>query len=89
MGPIRILLLLFLFYMLYRLLTGGRQSDRKEADSGRAKQPLSHDVLVEDPVCHIYIPQGQATTLQEKGMTHYFCSETCRSKYIEMLRSND
>ena len=89
MNPLRILLLIFLFYMLYRLLTGGRQTDSKREEERRAPQPLSHDVLVEDPVCHTYIPRGQATTLHEKGMTLYFCSETCRDKYVEKLRSNE
>ena len=89
MNPLRILLLIFLFYLLYRLLTGDKQTGRKAAGKKRAKQPLSHDVLVEDPVCHTYIPRGQATTLHEKGMTHYFCSETCKSKYVEKQRSEE
>ena len=89
MHPLRILLLLFLFYVLYRLLKGSRQRGDKEHEEKKGQQPLSHDVLVEDPVCHTYIPQGQATTLHEKGMTRYFCSESCKKKYVEMLRTKD
>lgn len=88
MSPLRLLLLLFLFYMLYRLLTGGRKSGTDATDNRKGQQPLSHDVLEEDPVCHTYIPRGQAIKLQEKDVTRYFCSEACRNTYIEQSKKD-
>ena len=88
MNPLRILVLVFLFYLLYRLLTKGGQKEGRVSAGGRKNQPLSHDVLVEDPECHVYIPRGQAVTLLDKGTTHYFCSDTCRQKYAEKLKND-
>ncbi|MFH1020725.1 MAG: hypothetical protein V1782_09005 [Pseudomonadota bacterium] len=73
-------------YVLYRLLTGGR---KKKAGRGAGRQGASagelaaHDELVEDPVCHIYIPKRQAIVLQDKNTTVFFCSEQCRKMYCD------
>lgn len=77
MNPLRILILGALFYILYRLLfspgrktvDGDRQKSGSEADE--------RDVLVEDPVCHVYVPQGQAVSCRKDGQTFYFCSDKC------------
>jgi YHS domain-containing protein len=56
---------------------------KKEApEEQQATQPLQ-DVLVEDPVCHIFIPKGQAQPLLMDGETFYFCSDECRKKFIQ------
>lgn len=76
MSPLKIIVLLLLFYLLYRLFTAGRR--KIIPGSGpRDRPPLDHDVLVEDPVCHTYIPKGQAIALQQEDKIHYFCSEKC------------
>lgn len=82
MHPLRVIILLVLLYILYRLLFPRRR--RREASTGPAGPRgslASHDVLVEDPVCHIYIPKGQAVSLNRAGVTHYFCSEQCRETF--------
>ena len=78
MSPIRILILGFLFYLLFRLLTGGKKRVEKTDNSG----PPSHDVLVEDPVCKVCVPKQQAVVLKEDDETIYFCSLECREKFI-------
>ncbi|MEJ2690533.1 MAG: YHS domain-containing protein [Deltaproteobacteria bacterium] len=84
MGPFRLAILIFLLYLLYRLVTGGgRHSEKKTTLRQKSDQP-THDVLVEDPVCHTYIPKGQAVTWRKNGTTHYFCSTTCKDKFKEM-----
>lgn len=88
MSPFRLIVLLFLFYLLYRLLTGGRQGSGKKMASSKDSSPLTHDVLVEDPVCHTYIPQGQAVTWRKNGSTLHFCSEKCKEKYIAAHSEN-
>jgi len=70
LNPLRILILGVLFYFLYRLLFGP------------AKKPVTtdaaeRDVLVEDPVCHVYVPQGQAVSCRKDGQIFYFCSDKC------------
>jgi len=72
MSPFRLLILAVLFYLLYRLLTG-----KKETKSVSTAAPPSKDILVEDPVCHTYVPQSQAEVLDYKGNPIYFCSKEC------------
>jgi YHS domain-containing protein len=36
---------------------------------------------VRDPVCGMTVDRTKALTLETKGTTHYFCSESCRSKF--------
>jgi YHS domain-containing protein len=89
MNPLRILVLLLLFYVLYRLLKSGTKRGGKYfSRAGKAKAPPADDILEEDPVCHTYIPRGQAIQLKEKGTTRYFCSDSCRDKYIEIQKSS-
>lgn len=87
MNPLRILILSTLFYILYRLIFGQlkkaqpfyRQNSDREAQDNR-------DLLVEDPVCHVYVPQRQAAvTCKKDGQTFYFCSDKC---YKEFLSGN-
>jgi len=86
-NPFRILVLAVLLYVLYRLLTGGKKRGRpsqtgNRRESQRQADLPSHDVLVQDPVCHIYIPKGQAVVLQGEDKSIYFCSEKCREVFV-------
>ena len=85
MGPLRLIILAILVYVGYRLLVGGR---KKEKQAGKEKSAVGGstavtDVLVEDPVCHILVPKGQAIHLQHQGKMVYFCSENCCNTFIE------
>ncbi|MBU2539445.1 MAG: hypothetical protein KKH22_13505 [Proteobacteria bacterium] len=87
---------LFIFalflYILYRLLTGGRK--KKPVSHGNDRQRTgthelpADDQLVEDPVCHIYVPKRQALVLHEKNTSVFFCSEQCRKIYSDNLETN-
>ena len=88
MSPFRLLVLAALGYILYRLLTGREQTGQA---SGQARQRsddglVADDVLVEDPVCHTYIPQQGAETLTVAGQTYYFCGPECRKRYQSETR---
>ena len=87
---------LFIFalflYIIYRLLTGGRKkrpvghtSERQTAAPGELP---ADDLLVKDPVCHIYIPKRQAIVLHDTKTPVYFCSEQCRKIYSDTLATN-
>jgi len=79
MHPIRILILAILFYILYRILFGGKKKVATRQNKG-TPESLS-DTLEEDPICHTYIPRAEAVTLEHNGKTLYFCSAECRDKY--------
>lgn len=81
MHPLRVVILLLLLYILYRLLTGERRRPAAAAPPA-ASPPAHHDVLVEDPVCHTYIPKGEAVVLRAGGVSLYFCSEHCREAFL-------
>lgn len=72
-------------YVLYRLLIGGRKK-RPVGNKRQGAAPgelAAHDQLVEDPVCHIYIPKRQAIVLQDNDTVVFFCSEQCRKMYCD------
>jgi len=82
--PLRLLIIGFLLYILYRLLVGPRKpgvstGKKGSAASGKAVQ----DVLVEDPVCHTYIPKGQAVQLHHNKQMYYFCSNKCCETFLK------
>ncbi|MDH3454215.1 MAG: YHS domain-containing protein [Desulfuromonadales bacterium] len=81
MNPLRILILAALFYILYRLLFGPAKKTVGQKSSPY-KDELDRDVLVEDPVCHVYVPQGQAVTCQKDGQIFYFCSDKCCNIFL-------
>ncbi|PLX50779.1 MAG: TRASH domain protein [Desulfobulbaceae bacterium] len=80
MHPIRILILAVLFYILYRILFGGKT---KEAAKQAPPEIPTQDTLAEDPVCHTYVPQSQSLSLEKDGTTHYFCSQECLDTFKE------
>lgn len=84
MSPLRLIIIAILFYIVYRLLTGGRQ--KKEPDSRREgatqKEMPVDDVLVEDPVCKKLVPRQKAVEHCHADQTIYFCSEECCRKFI-------
>lgn len=84
MSPLRIVILLFLFYILYRLLFKGKKTLKgKPSDSKFASESVpTQDVLVEDPFCHTFVPKSYAVKLKQGNETLYFCSEKCYEAYL-------
>jgi len=82
--PLRLIIIICLLYILYRLLIGPRKkrfrAKRQDAASGRN---TVQDVLVEDPVCHTFIPKGQAVRLHHDKQMYYFCSNKCCEMFLK------
>ena len=38
--------------------------------------------MIQDPECGTYVPRSGAIKAQAKGSTRYFCSTTCRDKFL-------
>jgi YHS domain-containing protein len=79
MTPLRLLILSALAYVVYRLLRGPRNSDGPRWDDG--PDAIKHDILIEDPVCHTYVPKSQAVALERGEKIYYFCSKKCRDVF--------
>ncbi len=86
MNPIRLALLCCLLYSVYRLFLSTVKQKRtdKQSDTHTDRVPSSKatDVLVEDPLCHTLVPQGQAIPLQQNNQLYYFCSDTCYHRFL-------
>jgi YHS domain-containing protein len=89
LSPIRIVILGILFYLLYKLLFSKKTvPDKSPSTAAPEGQPLQ-DVLVEDPVCHTFVPKGQAESLKVEDQTYYFCSEECRKTFQNKEESEE
>ncbi|MBU0485094.1 MAG: YHS domain-containing protein [Proteobacteria bacterium] len=82
MSPARILILGLLFYILYRLLFGRGKKTAQRHDTTQGQTLAAQDVLIEDPICHTYIPKKKAVVLNRGKQTYYFCCEKCRETFI-------
>lgn len=79
MSPLRIIILVILFYIAYRLIRGKLPSSltgRKSRPGTTPEMPAS-DTLEEDPVCKKLVPSRQAVQYEWQGRTIYFCSQEC------------
>lgn len=79
---LRLLIGIIVIYLLYRLIQGSRsrQGNLKNAPSAAGED------LVEDPVCHTYVPISRACRESLDGKTLYFCSPTCRERFKETAK---
>ncbi|ETR69953.1 MAG: TRASH domain-containing protein [Candidatus Magnetoglobus multicellularis str. Araruama] len=42
------------------------------------------DVMIQDPVCGVYFPKKEGVrATNSKGQEIFFCSETCKKKFLE------
>lgn len=83
MSPLRIFILAVLCFILYKLLFGGKKRKKVADSSTKSQQAVAQDTLVEDPVCHSYVPKRQAVQAVKDGKTFYFCSEKCCKTYLD------
>ncbi|NOR11504.1 MAG: YHS domain-containing protein [Desulfovibrionaceae bacterium] len=83
MTPLRIFILAILFFILYRLLFGSRKRQKVADTHSKGQKTVPQDTLVEDPVCHSYVPKRQAIQAVKDGETFYFCSDKCCKTFLE------
>lgn len=80
---IRLLIWLLFMYIGYRVI--------KSLVGGKDKQPdvvderHSAEATHRDPVCGVYVTEGDAVVGTLEGKRHYFCSMDCLEKFREQL----
>ncbi len=81
---IKLIIGIILIYLLYRLVNGWK------AVPGPSKKnlPAAGEDLVEDPLCHTYVPVSHACRVSIEGKTLYFCSQKCLETYTEKQRKS-
>ena len=85
MGLLRLLIIIFLIYILYgvvkRVLGAGSKL------SGRDSSPGVISEMVQDPLCKTYIPRNEAYRAVVEGEEILFCSRECAEKYKVKVKS--
>jgi len=78
MGFVRIAIIIFLVYLLFRLVKGilGQSQTVKRGQAGDIV-----DEMVQDPQCGTYVPSRKAVRRRIGGEDMFFCSEECASEY--------
>ena len=69
-----LILLVILFYMIRRAIQEWGQKGSEQVLPGK-------DVMIQDPVCKVYITAGSAIVEQVGGQTYYFCSKDCAQSF--------
>jgi YHS domain-containing protein len=78
----RFFVFIILIYFLYKIIKTVRQTKPAENKNYQFKSSeAGREDLVEDPVCHTYVPLSQAVKKEISGNDYYFCSKQCSEKY--------
>ena len=78
----RFLVFIILIYLLYKVIeTVGKLKSAKNKNYQFKSSATGGEDLVEDPVCHTYVPMSQAVKKEISGNDYYFCSKQCSEKY--------
>ena len=79
---IRFFVFIILIYLLYKIFKTVKQVKPGQDENYQSKSSsASGEDLVEDPVCHTYVPVSQAFKKEISGRDYYFCSKQCSDKY--------
>jgi YHS domain-containing protein len=74
----RLIILLLLGYLLYRLVRGVFKSGQRITRNDKGGVI---DEMVQDPVCKTYIPLRDAQRRIVGGREYFFCSKECADKF--------
>lgn len=77
------LLAVYCGYLIWRYIKKKFLLPDQGGDSTLRKKPPEVAELVQDPQCGVYVVKDKAVKANVDGKEVYFCSEACKSKYIE------
>jgi YHS domain-containing protein len=76
------LLLTVLYYLLRQMFRGFKaplQNDQKNSPAHRPDD--EQDQMIQDPVCHIFVPRRIALIELIGGREYCFCSQECAGRF--------
>lgn len=85
----RLLILIALVYILYRVIRGKVAPVRtpEMQGGGRAGGEIEDD-MVQDPQCGLWLTRRNSVALHKDGREYHFCSEECRDRFVESSGRN-
>jgi len=78
---IRLVIGIIVIYLLYKLLRKVFSATGRTLGATGPKPPVAGEDLIEDPLCHTYVPASHACRASIEGKTVYFCSQKCLEQY--------
>lgn len=79
----RIILIGILFYIIYRIVRFFQKLGETSPRKYQKRAEPGSKTMVKDEMCNTYIPEDEALKEIKGGRTYYFCSETCRQRFIQ------
>ena len=80
---IRLVLIIGIIYALIKIRNVlKRLNEAKKQAFPEMADTRIDDIMVKDPFCEVYFPRREGHHLKFDGKDLYFCSSTCREKYI-------
>ena len=80
----KLIILLVVGYFCYQALKNWMRSgspSRENVSSNVAGE--IDDVMIQDPICGVYFPKRNGVSLQVKGEEYFFCSQECKTEFID------
>ena len=74
---LRLIIGIIVLYLLYKVIKGWKAVQ----GPSRKNIPVTGEDLVEDPLCHAYVPISDACRISIDGKNLYFCSQKCLDEY--------
>lgn len=81
---IKFLMFVVLAYVAYKLFT---RSNKAEVESKKQESSNNPVELVKDPSCGTFVEKTTNYKVKYYDNIYYFCSEDCRQKFIEKMKS--
>lgn len=78
----RLIVSVLLIYLLFKIINAVKRRKIGENENLHYRSSTGQgEDLMEDPVCHTYVPVSQAYKREISGKNYYFCSKECAEKY--------
>jgi YHS domain-containing protein len=81
---LKLIIGIIVVYLLYKMVSGWKAV----AGPSKKKLPAAGEDLVEDPLCHTYVPVSHACRASFEGKTLFFCSRKCLDTYTEERKTH-
>ena len=89
---LRFIFLLMIFFFVKKLFfslfgIGQKPREKVPRNAGQEKRMIKKEQVEKDPVCGMFVAREAAVVVESGEFDYYFCSEECRDKFLEGLKS--